>query len=176
MKKARFLTIRIFLILATLVLGLTNATSCSFSYRGIADFRPGPFASNGERIYFTAESSSGTPIRYSGGVTMMMNSRNTCADCHGADGKGGRITMMMMSSFQTPDITWDNLTEAELEGGHGGDEEEHQEHPPYTEETLKSAITEGVNPAGESLDEEMPRWQMSELDLNDLVEFIKTLE
>ena len=56
------------------------------------------------------------------------------------------------------------------------DRDEHEEHPPYTEETLKSAITKGINPAGEPLDEEMPRWRMSEQDLDDLVDFIKTLE
>lgn len=102
---------------------------------------------------------------------MMMRSRNTCANCHGPDGKGARV-FMMMSSFRSPDITWDNLTEGEHDGG----EEEHEEHPPYTEETLKEAITRGINPAGERLDEEMPRWRMTESDLNDLVAFIKTLE
>ncbi len=106
---------------------------------------------------------------------MMMNSRNTCANCHGSDGKGGRV-ITMMSSFRSPDITWDKLTEGEHEDEHNGDEAEHEEHPPYTEETLKTAITEGINPAGESLDEEMPRWRMAESDLNDLIEFIKTLE
>ncbi len=82
---------------------------------------------------------------------------------------------MMMWSFNTPDITWDKLTEAEGHGEETG-EDEHEEHPPYTEDTLKLAITKGINPAGEPLDEEMPRWRMSEQDLNDLVGFIKTLD
>ncbi len=82
---------------------------------------------------------------------------------------------MMMWSFNVPDITWDNLTEEEhREEPDSG--EEHEEHPPYTSETLKLAITRGINPAGEPLDEEMPRWQMSTQDLNDLVDFIKTLK
>ncbi len=81
---------------------------------------------------------------------------------------------MMMSSFNVPDITWHRLSEEEHhEESEGG--EEHEEHPPYTEEPLKSAITRGINPAGEPLDEEMPRWRMSRQDLDDLVEFIKTL-
>lgn len=53
--------------------------------------------------------------------------------------------------------------------------EAHQEHPPYTEETLKRAITRGLDPAGEPLDDLMPRWSISEADLNDLVAFLKTL-
>ena len=82
---------------------------------------------------------------------------------------------MMMWAFDVPDITWDSLTEEE----HHEDKakaEEHEEHPPYTEETLKRAITQGVDPAGEPLDQEMPRWRMSELDLDDLVKFVKTLK
>ena len=81
---------------------------------------------------------------------------------------------MMMWSFNVPDITWDNLTE-EKDHGEQASEEEHEEHPSYTEETLKRAIIRGINPAGEPLDEEMPRWQMSGRDLDDLVGFIKTL-
>ena len=102
----------------------------------------------------------------------MMHSIN-CVNCHGSGGKGGRVNMMMQS-FNTPDITWDDLTEAEGHSEETG-KDEHEEHPPYTEETLKLAITRGINPAGEPLDEEMPRWQMSGRDLDDLVGFIKTL-
>ncbi len=51
-----------------------------------------------------------------------------------------------------------------------------EEHPPYTDATIKQAITDGLNPAGDPLDHTMPRWQMSERDLDDLLEFLKTLE
>ena len=97
-----------------------------------------------------------------------------CVNCHGPGGKGGRVNMMMWS-LDVPDITWDNLTEAEEH-----DEEEaageHEGHPPYTDETLRAAITRGVDPAGEPLDEAMPHWRMSDADLDDLVGFIKTLQ
>ena len=82
---------------------------------------------------------------------------------------------MMMSYFDVPNITWDKLTQEEHHEEESG-EGEHEEHPPYTKETLKRAITRGINPAGEPLDELMPRWRMSEQDLGDLVEFIMTLE
>ena len=81
---------------------------------------------------------------------------------------------MMMSYFDAPDITWDKLTQEEVHEEEPG-EEEHEEHPPYTEVTLKRAITRGINPADESLDDLMPRWRMSERDLDDLVDFMKTL-
>jgi hypothetical protein len=82
---------------------------------------------------------------------------------------------MMMWSFDVPNITWHVLIQEE-EHEEDPDQIEHEEHPPYTEITLKRAITEGVNPAGERLDDEMPRWQMSTQDLNDLVDFLKTLK
>jgi mono/diheme cytochrome c family protein len=164
MKKSGFFNVLTILLLVVLVLGgVSLLSSCSSAYR---------YGSNGERIYFTSESSSGEPITYSGSIRMMHSI--TCANCHGQEGKGGRVNMMM-SYFDTPNITWHVLTQEEGHSEETG-EDEHEEHPPYTEETLKSAITRGINPAGEPLDDEMPRWRMSEQDLDDLVEFIKTLE
>ena len=82
---------------------------------------------------------------------------------------------MMMWRFDVPSITWDNLTQEEYHEEKPG-EDEHEEHPPYTKETLRRAIIKGIDPAGEPLDELMPRWRMSEQDLDDLVEFMVTLE
>jgi hypothetical protein len=50
-----------------------------------------------------------------------------------------------------------------------------EEHVPYTEETLKKALTEGVMPDGKELNKRMPRWQMTSQDLDDLVAFLKSL-
>ncbi len=77
---------------------------------------------------------------------------------------------MMMQTFEVPDITWHHLTEE------AHDEAVAEEHPPYNEASIKIAILEGINPAGEPLDSEMPRWQMSPRDLQDLVDYIKTLD
>lgn len=159
------LTNRVFTIILPLLVVLFLSTSCNIAGNTYS------FKSNGERIYFTAQSSSGDRISYTGGIQMMH--MISCANCHGPEGKGGRVTMMM-SSFDTPDITWDNLTQEEHH--EDNNEDEHEEHPPYNETTLKRAITQGLEPDGETLDQEMPRWQMSERDLNDLVDFIKTLK
>ena len=120
----------------------------------------GAYALNGERIYFTAESASGKSITRTGGLFFMH--RIACVTCHGEDGKGGRIVMMMWD-IDVPDITWEHLTE------------EHEDHLPYTEESVKEAITDGIEPNGEEMDEFMPRWQMADEDLDDLIEFLKTL-
>ncbi|MGQ9626654.1 MAG: c-type cytochrome [Anaerolineae bacterium] len=126
---------------------------------------PTEFSSNGEQIYFTSTSQRGTPILSDMGMGMM--SMMTCASCHGPDGQGGRI-WMMMRAFVAPDIRYKTLTSRE--------HAEEEKHKPYTDEDIKRAITRGVEPDGEMLDWPMPRWTMSEEDLNDLLEFLKTLE
>jgi cytochrome c oxidase subunit 2 len=145
MNKFRKLLVYLFLaILSVLVV------SCSAEYK-----------SNGERIFFTATSSSGKPI-YSQSFTMMQG-RIACVNCHGVDGRGGNVRIMM-TSFDAPNITW-----AELTG-------QHEDHAPYTEATIKDAITKGLEPNGKELENYMPRWQIGADDLNDLLSFLKTLK
>jgi mono/diheme cytochrome c family protein len=76
---------------------------------------------------------------------------------------------MMMGSFDAPDIRYSTLTGEE----HG---DEHEEHPPYTDETLKQAITQGLDPAGEPLDWVMPRWTMTDEQLDELLDYLKALD
>lgn len=155
-------------VLVLVLAGATLLSSCSSPFGTGVNVS---YSSNGERIYFSATSSSGQAITSEGSIMMH---RMTCVNCHGPRGEGGRVNMMMWV-LDVPSITWDDLTE---EPGHDEDEDagEHDEHPPYAEETLKQAITRGVNPAGEPLDEAMPRWTMSRADLADLVDFIRTLK
>ena len=102
-----------------------------------------------------------------------MGGATGCAGCHGPDGRGGEV-QMMMARFTAPDIRYSTLTADE----HGHEEsagESEEEHPPYTDETIARAITQGINPAGEPLAWPMPRWSMSQQDLNDLLAYLKTL-
>jgi len=128
---------------------------------------PGRYRSNGEQIYFTATSQRGTPITSDLRMGMMGGRTLPCATCHGADGRGGRVRIMMQT-FEAPDIRYRALTAEE----HGEGEMGHT----YTDEAIKRAITEGIEPDGEPLEWPMPRWQMSEGDLNDLLEFLKSLD
>jgi mono/diheme cytochrome c family protein len=132
------------------------------------------FEPNGEQIYLTATSQRGTPIttEMEAGMGRRRGSRMTCASCHGPDGCRGEI-QMMMRVIGVPGIRYETLT-SEEQGDHG--EEGEEEHKPYTEETIKRAITEGVEADGEPLDWPMPRWSMSDEDLDDLVDFLKTLD
>jgi cytochrome c oxidase subunit 2 len=124
-----------------------------------------PSVANGQQIYFHATSQRGDSITYAGGPGMMMQGPLACVTCRGPEGHGGEV-YFMMQNFDVPDITWPVLT--------GPDSD--MEHPPYIEETLKRAITQGIDPGGGQLEYPMPRWQMSAADLNDLVAFIETLK
>jgi cytochrome c oxidase subunit II len=130
---------------------------------------PRDFQTNGERIYFTGTSQTGPPITAQmPGMHRMPETMMSCASCHGTDGRGGRVRMMM-TTLTAPDIRYHTLTEED----HG---DEHAGHPPYTDETIKLAITQGIDPAGQPLDWVMPRWSMNEEQLNDLVDYLKTLD
>ncbi len=124
------------------------------------------YASNGETIYFTGVNDRGQRISFSSGPPWLSMHGGGCASCHGPDGQGG--APVMMGTETPPDIRYHHLIEEEHEAG--------EAHPPCTDETIKRAITEGVNPAGESLDLTMPRWQIPQEDLNDLLEFLKALD
>ncbi|MDF1532578.1 MAG: cytochrome c [Methanosarcinales archaeon] len=122
------------------------------------------FQSNGERIYYTGYNDLEERIPTTRGPMWLYMHGGGCVDCHGVNGRGG--VPVMMGVEIPPDITYDALT-----GEHG----EEEEHPPYTNESIKTAIKDGLDPAGEPLDPTMPRWQMSDADLDDMVEYLKTL-
>jgi Cytochrome c len=117
----------------------------------------------GQRIFFQGIGATGQAIVRTGGSGMMM--MGGCASCHGSDGHGRR-TMM----FTTPNITYANLTDAagmlEPDGSRG---------PTYTDELIRRAVTQGIDPDGQNLDAFMPRWQLTDEDWNDLLLFLKTL-
>ncbi|MSP13953.1 MAG: cytochrome c [Chloroflexi bacterium] len=122
--------------------------------------QPGDFSSNGERIFRTGSNDQGMVIPNS------MMSGMGCAMCHGVDGHGG--TMMGRT---VPNITWMHLADPNLEqetinGRHRN---------PYSEQAYKVAIVGGHDSAGNALDQMMPRWQMSDQDLNDVIAYLKTL-
>ncbi|SDG16141.1 Cytochrome c, mono-and diheme variants [Methanolobus vulcani] len=116
------------------------------------------FTSNGETIYYTGYNVSGQKIAFTYGPNWLYVHGGSCVNCHGVDGKGGVPVMM---AYTVPaDITYSTLT--------SGDEV-------FTDENIKAAIRDGVDPAGKQLDLVMPRWQMSDADLNDIIEYLKEI-
>lgn len=81
----------------------------------------------------------------------------TCAACHGSQARGGVYTLMGMRAVEAPDIRWSTLQDE------------------FDLETFRLAMTQGQDPNGTQLDPDMPRWQMSNDDLADLIAYLKIL-
>ena len=88
-----------------------------------------------------------------------------CASCHGVDGAGRSEGGVVPS-----DIRWETLSKA-----YGVTHESGRSHPAYTESSLKRAITEGVDPAGNQILVAMPRYRMAESDLSALTAYMRRL-
>ena len=132
----------------------------------------GRLDSNGERIYFTGRNQDGERIAYRGGSTsgMMMAGGVACASCHGGNAQGGRHRMHMFV-MDAPDIRWSILVaEAEEERGHTG------EGGTYDLAAFRRAVVDGQHPGGEPLSDLMPRWKLSDRDLEALATFLKSLD
>ena len=121
----------------------------------------GAFRSNGERIYFTATSERGTQITYTGGPAssgwMMGGGRLACASCHGPNGRGGVHSMGMMQVMDAKDIRWSALQSE------------------FDAEKFRLAVVKGQDPDGTQLKPDMPRWNIGDDDLADLIAYLKTL-
>jgi len=166
-------------VILTISLVLTSTiTSCGPLWGATSNIRliGSDSDSNGERIYFTSTNERGDRIRSQGGPAFggMMMERLTCAACHGDDGRGG-VHWMHMQKMDAPDIRWEILTSGE-HGGHNEEAEEDKETVAYDEETIKRVIAEGATSDGQRLSRDMPRWELSDGDLVDLIQFLKILE
>lgn len=129
------------------------------------------FSSNGERIFFTATSTKG-PITIKEGPPMMRQAVKGCAHCHGRDGKGGHA--LDATGMKGSDIRYKTLLLKY--GGYLSFLEGKGENISGGVDTLiKRAIIDGEGP-GYKLNIAMPRWAMTEEDLNDLINYLKTLQ
>jgi mono/diheme cytochrome c family protein len=136
----------------------------------------GSFDSNGKRIYFTATSERGSAITYTGGPStgmMMMGGNLTCASCHGTDARGGKHTMHM-ETMDAPDIRWSALSGEHHE--EKTDTGEQHKHMAYNFVAFKNSVERGKHPDGDELKKDMPRWKMSDEDLRDLMDYLKSLQ
>lgn len=124
----------------------------------------GGSGSLGERIYLTGIGADGA-IPRTGGVGRMGS--GGCITCHGEDGQGGEVGMMMRF-IDAPAITYEDLT-----GTH--DEHDSEAEAPWTDADIARVIRTGVEPDGDRLDPIMPRWEMSDREMDALIDYLKTL-
>ena len=126
-----------------------------------------PEEKRGKQIYLKTTSPSGKDIKAFVGKSLMEapGAALPCVNCHGYDGVG-----LVESGVTATTITWEELTKA-----YGVKHLTGRERPAYREDTVERAITAGVDSGGNVLDVAMPRYSMSQDDLQDLIRYLKRL-
>jgi mono/diheme cytochrome c family protein len=119
------------------------------------------YSSDGLRIYLSGVGTDGQSIaRTAPAVSQgsLMMGGGGCGSCHGQNGRGATIKMMAGTAIEAPDITYAALIKAG-----------------FTDTTIRSAIRDGIDESGQPLKDAMPRWQMSETDLDATITYLKVL-
>ena len=141
-------------VLLLLVPALASAALTPEQRRGRQIYREGTSPGGGRIVALMGEQTVEVPA-----------SIMPCAGCHGRDGRGrpeGGIT--------PTELTWDNLTKP-----YGITHPTGRKHGPYDARSMKRAITMGLDPAGTRLHAAMPRFQMSQEDMADLLAYLQVL-
>ncbi|MHB1128247.1 MAG: c-type cytochrome [Bacillota bacterium] len=125
------------------------------------------YRSNGERIYFTSTDAKGQRISANMMGMEIEGMNMSCVDCHGEDG-AGRTVQMMMGSFSAPDIRFGNTDRDRRVAAKDN-------KPEYTDSTLRRAIVEGIDPGRKQLAYPMPRWHINDRDVKDIINYLQTL-
>ncbi len=89
-----------------------------------------------------------------------------CKNCHGMDGKGRKE-----GGIESPNITWRYLTKPYLFQLPTG-----RQRPSYTIETFKRVLLTGVDSAGQTLSHTMPRYKLTDYELESLLNFLQKIE
>jgi len=164
---------KIYLILLVLAAASLLISACPKFGPSFSRTTPGQGeVANGEEIYFTGIDQNGNHIRYTGGPNfggMMMGAYLTCASCHGPDAHGG-LHVMHLQVMDAPPIYYDALIEMKAE-----DTGTTPQPGGYILQDFRMEVVEGKDVGGETLDTDMPRWQMSDQDLAAVFAFLKTI-
>ena len=128
-----------------------------------------PAEARGQRIYLTGESTSSRLIKASVrfGAPPVPAATVPCVSCHGADGTGSDDDS---ASAPVPDINWSVLMAPD------GHVHTKRRHKVFDEASFFAAITAGRDPDGNQLDFAMPRYEMAEADLLDLIAYLKSID
>ncbi|MEP7010828.1 MAG: ABC transporter substrate-binding protein [Acidobacteriota bacterium] len=158
-------------VLAALLVAL--AAALSIPRLAAAAVEPPPLSpeeARGKRLFLAGESGSGgeiSAVMGSGGPeTAVPGATLPCGSCHGRDGRG-----RPEGGIAPSNITWESLTKPYGSGALLG-----RTHPPYDEKSVKRAVTMGLDPAGNGLNPTMPRYQMSQADIADLIAYLKRVD
>lgn len=169
--------VKIYAVIACALLALVAAASSPTKTRAAQETKAAPAPASparalnaqerrGRAIYLRGESPSGREIGAMVGELDVPASTVTCAGCHGARGEGkteGGVT--------AGNLTWANLIKS-----YGHEHPTGRRHGPFDEAAFARALTDGVDPAGNTMLAAMPRFKMSPEDVADLLAYVKRIE
>lgn len=128
-----------------------------------------PPEARGRTVYATGESgrgAAGSPIRaLAVGGEPVPATQLPCVQCHRADGRGGREAGALV-----PEVRW-----ARLASPHGATRRFGRIRPPYDAALFARALRDGLDSAGEPLDDAMPRYRIDDGDVADLAAYLRVL-
>jgi mono/diheme cytochrome c family protein len=110
----------------------------------------------GRAIYYDGVGREGR-LAYTQGPDWLRFAGAGCAVCHGDRGQGLTVQASGVTGV-APAVTWAAL------GARG-----------YDEAALRKALTEGIDPHGREFHYYMPRWAMSDAELDALVAYLRAL-
>jgi len=122
----------------------------------------------GRHLFFQGEKSSAEPLTANVGATSIPVPATAlpCAGCHGRDGKG-----RAEGGVRPSDISWFNLSKE-----YGGINSIGRRYEAYNEFSFLTAVTEGIDSAGNKLDSSMPRYNIARQDAQDLIAYLKVIQ
>ena len=120
----------------------------------------------GKAIYLRGESPSGKEIKAKIGDLDVPASTVTCGGCHGLRGEG-----KTEGGVRAGNLTWTNLVKP-----YGHTHPSGRKHTAFDEKLFTRAMVQGTDPAGNELAVAMPRFQMSDEDMADLIAYLKRIE
>ncbi len=117
----------------------------------------------GERIYVEGIGSDGAPVEAIVDRSGLIDPARVlaCASCHGEDRRGLRSPIPEFGPYVAPDITPERLA-VEIPG----------RRLPYNAATLRRVLVDGITSSGRRLHHPMPRWRMSDTDMQALVAYL----
>lgn len=131
-----------------------------------------PAQLRGKIIYTKGRGASGAPVSYrllGAGNGLLPAKGIGCATCHGPGGKGAT------EGAREGDIVVADITYATLARPLPAAPPWYRSRDAYTADTLGRAITQGLDASGNQLDATMPRWVLSESELQDLLQYLQRL-
>lgn len=131
---------------------------------GSATTSLGDSVDRGAHLYESGASSRGGEVLATFRELRLPGTQLACASCHGPGGRGGVEAGIVVS-----DIRAKTLFAARRRS-----DRPDENRPAYTRESLSRVLREGVDPAGRELEELMPRYEIADEDLADLLDFLES--